>query len=351
MPQQVSPPVTNPRKEGEKIPRYIESIRMKEVKGYPAAVIRFSETLEVLSDAILNGGISEADAAFIMEVPKDFHCSDYMGYIRDVRDSLGLPENSVGMMTAAEVDHVFNVKTSMFNGTEVTAFATAGLANHVIAGEELKDYDRKSEVSMRRMNALRPGTINIGVVSPVPLTMEGKVNLMIPLVEAKTVAMRMQGFLETGTTSDSMAVFCPKGDDRVNWTGTGTDIGIAAARSVIDAVGWALKARDEHPMPLEPRDALERMGLTEEYLYSSSDKGLSREEFGKRLDEVLSDERVAAALDVAYAVMHRADSMADDGNTDSQRVVKRMLCDAFDAKDIDGDCINDIVLGLLLRRL
>lgn len=289
---------------------------MKEYSGYPVAVIRFSERLEVLSNAILSGGISEADAAFVMEVPKDFHCDGYMGYIRNVRDSLGLPENSVGMMTAAEVDCVFNVKSSDLDGTEVTAFATAGLANHVIACEELKDYDKKTEVSLKRMRTLRPGTINIGVISPVPLTMEGKVNLMIPLVEAKAVAMRMQGFLETGTTSDSMAVFCPKGDGRVNWTGTGTDIGIAAARAVIDAVGWALKARDEHPMPLEPRDALERMGLTEEYLYSSSDKGLSREEFGERLDAILSDQRVAAALDIACTVMHRADSMADDGNTD-----------------------------------
>ena len=104
-------------------------------------------------------------------------------------------------------------------------------------------------------------------------------------------------------------------------------------------------------MPFEPRDALERMGLTEEYLYSSSDKGLSREEFGKRLDEVLSDQNVAAALDVAYAVMHRADSMADDGNADFQKILKRMLCDAFDAKDIDGDSVNDAVLGLLLKRL
>jgi len=75
-------------------------------------------------------------------------------------------------------------------------------------------------------------------------------------------------------------------------------------------------------MPFEPRDALERMGLTEEYLYSSSDKSMSREEFGKRLDAVLSDERVAAALDVTYAVMHRADSMADDGNADFQKILK-----------------------------
>ncbi len=314
-------------------------------------MITFTEPLEVLSCAVLNGGSSVAEAAFIMEVPKDFDCDDYMGYIRSVRDALGLPDNSVGMMTAAEVDYVFNVKTSTFRGTEATAFATAGLANHVIAGEELLDYEAKTEVSIRRMNALRPGTINIGVISPRPLTTEAKVNLMIPLVEAKTLAMRRQGYLETGTTSDSMAVFCPKGDCRESWTGTGSDIGIATARAVIDSVGWALRKRNEHPMPLEPREALERMGLTEEYLYSSSDKSLSREEFGKRLDEVLSDQKVAAALNLAYTVMYRADSMADDGNTDCQKILKRMLCDAFDVKDVSGKVVSGFVCNMILQSL
>ena len=234
------------------MPKYIRSIQTLTCNKYPVGVVRFTEPMEVLSSAVLNGGSSIADAAFIMEVPKDYEHHDPVGYAAEVRDHLGLPKNSVGMMTAAEVDHVFNVKSSSHNDVDVSVFATAGLANHVIAGEELKDYDSKTKISLKRMNALRPGTINIGVVSPVPLTMEAKVNLMIPIVEAKSVAMFKQGFLETGTTSDSMAVFCPTGDDRVKWTGTGSDIGIAAARAVTDAVGWALKARDEHPTRFAP---------------------------------------------------------------------------------------------------
>lgn len=324
---------------------------MHNMKGWPVAAIRFTETMEVLSSAVLNGGMAEADAVFIMEVPKDFECENFMALIAGVRDSLGLPENSVGMMTAAEVDHVFNVKSSACRGVEVTAFATAGLANHVIAGEELTDYERKSETSMKRMRALRPGTINIGVVSPKPLTLAAKVNIMNPIVEGKTVAMFRLGFLETGTTSDSVAVFSPRGSGRENWTGTGSDIGIAAARAVIDAVGWALRKRDEHPMPFEPRDVLERMGLTGDRLYGYSGMGIGREEFSERLDTVLSDEGVAAALDVAYTVMHRADSMADDGYRVPLEIIRGMLCDAFGVEAAAGDDIDSIVRTMVLQRI
>ena len=310
----------------------------------------FTEPLEVLSCAVLNGGSSVAEAAFIMEVPKDFHCDDYLGYIRDVRDRLGLPENAVGMMTAAEVDHVFNVKSSTFNGTEVTAFATAGLANHVIAGEELLDYDVKTEVSIRRMNALRPGTINIGVISPRPLTMEAKVNLMIPLVEAKTLAMRKQGFLETGTTSDSMAVFSPIGDDRLSWSGTGSDVGIAAARAVTDAVGWALKARNEHPFPFRPDEVLNRVGMDRNSFYERYAGDSDRERFMEGLDKLFSRKEIVSALDMAYAIAFRADSIADDGSEAYLETVKGMMSRTLGTTSVPEGHLIDSVLRMIAEK-
>lgn len=114
------------------------------------------------------------------------------------------------MMTAAEVDYVFNLKECSVEGYEAAAFATAGLSNHVIAGEDLVDYEENSRISARRAEEMRAGTINIGIVSSVPMTIEGKINLFIPLVEAKGVAMAEHGFAETGTTSDAMAVFSPR---------------------------------------------------------------------------------------------------------------------------------------------
>ena len=169
----------------------------------PVGVVHLTERMEALSSAVLNGGDSAVSAVFIMQVSKNYDHPDPAAHADAVRRELGLPEDSLGMMTAAEVRHVFNVREVEFEGMEVTAIATAGLSNHVVAGEVLDDYDEKSAVSAMRAKALA-GTINICVVSPVPLSTAGKVNLMIPLVEGKSVAMAEHGFLETGTTSDRL---------------------------------------------------------------------------------------------------------------------------------------------------
>ena len=61
-------------------------------------------------------------------------------------------------------------------------------------------------MATRGMMALRLGTINTGAISHVPLTMEGEGESHdAASEEVKAVAMRMRGFLETGTTPDSMA--------------------------------------------------------------------------------------------------------------------------------------------------
>ena len=216
---------------------FVQSCEIMEADGMPVGVVHLTERMEALSSAVLNGGDSVVSAVFIMQVSKNYDHPDPAAHADAVRRELGLPEDSLGMMTAAEVRHVFNVRDVGFEGAEVTAIATAGLSNHVVAGEVLDDYDEKSAVSAMRARALA-GTINICVVSPVPLSTAGKVNLMIPLVEGKSVAMAEHGFLETGTTSDSMAVISPIGEGRVDWTGTGSNIGIAAARAVSAWPRW-----------------------------------------------------------------------------------------------------------------
>lgn len=270
--------------------------------------------MESLSCAVLNGGESMIGAAFIMQVPKDYDCSEPARDAIRVRDSLGLPEDTLGMMTAAEVDYVFNIKECIYDGVESAAFATAGLSNHVIAGEELRDYPENSAVSKRRADEMRAGTINIGVVSSLPMTMEGKVNLLIPLVEAKSVAMAEHGFRETGTTSDAMAVISPRGSDRVSWTGTGSRIGIASARAVSAAVGCALDIRNEHPIPLTPRKILDRMGLDAGKLLRMSGSDPDPAAYGDALEALLSREDVSALLDLAWFAADRADSIAQDGS-------------------------------------
>lgn len=289
------------------------------------------------------------EAAFIMQVPKDYNCDHpYVDAIR-VRDALGLPENSLGMMTAAEVDYVFNVKECSFDGIDAVAFATAGLSNHVVAGEVLTDYDDKSLVSARRAREMKAGTINIGVVSSVPMTIEGKINLFIPLVEAKSVAMSEHGFAETGTTSDAMAVFSPAGEDRISWTGTGSSIGIAASRAVSAAVGHALDVRNEHPSQIAPDEVLERMGLDRDGLRAMSGTDMGPEEYSESLESLFSDEEVRALMDLAWSIADRADSMAQDGDDSELRLVLGTASHILGVQTPEEGSLMDCLISMISR--
>ena len=316
----------------------------------PVGVVRFSERMEALSSAVFNGGDSVVSAVFIMQVCKNYDHPDPTAHADAVRRELGLPEDSLGMMTAAEVRHVFNVREVEFEGMGVTAIATAGLSNHVVAGEVLDDYDEKSAVSARRAKALA-GTINICVVSPVPLSTAGKVNLTIPLVEGKSVAMAEHGFLETGTTSDSMAVISPIGDDRVDWTGTGSSVGIAAARAVSAAVGYALDRRDEHPMPMTASKLLARMGLGPEDLRAICGSDMDPVEYRASFDETLSSPEVSAVADIVWSSAQRADSLAEDGHPRELDILTEAVADILGVSPSYEGGLLDRFVHILSERI
>ena len=292
----------------------ISSCEIVEHEGLSVGVVRFTETMEALSSAILNGGSTEADAMFIMQVPHDYDHDDPIAHARSVRDALGLPENTVGMMTAAEVPYVFNKQEVVFEGVPVCAIATAGLSNHVVAGDKLVDWPARHIVSLARAAKMMAGTINIALVTESPLTEAGKINMFMPLVEGKSAAMADRGFRETGTTSDAMAIFCPKHGERVGYTGTGSDIGIAAARASRAAVGYALEARGEHPVPEEPMKLLERLGYGMDAMWTLSGTPMTKDQYAESLAEYLKGEDVRTFLDLAVFASDRIDSLADDGN-------------------------------------
>ena len=84
--------------------KYVKSTEVREEDNHEAtAIIRFTERMEVLSSAPYNGGSAVTDTVFIMQVPHDFACMDYMKVLRDKVAQYSLPEDSVGFMTAAEV--------------------------------------------------------------------------------------------------------------------------------------------------------------------------------------------------------------------------------------------------------
>lgn len=327
----------------------ISSHEVTVVDGYPVGVVRFDGPMEVLSSAVLNGGDVVSSAFFIMQVPKDYRHDDPEAHAASVRDALGLPGDSVGMMTAAEVDHVFNVQSSVFDGISMQAVATAGLSNHVVAGEVLTDWPERHKLSLRRSARMMAGTINIAVVSSVPLTTEGKVNLFIPLVEAKSAAMADFGYRETGTTSDSMAVISPIGEDRVSYTGTGSGPGIAAARAVRSAVGYALRRRGEHPVSEDPFKVLDGLGYIDRLISASVNSG-SRDPEGD-VRKLLSRDDVRASLDVFMYVSNRVDSMFADGDYCPREVMAAMTEGLFGVPLPDSGCLLDAYVEALASKI
>ena len=237
-------------------------------EGYDVAILRFKEKMEVLSSAVYNGGNIITDSLFIMEVPKNYSSDDPRQHAEQVCEGIGLSSNSVGFMTAAEVRYVFSTRTTEFSGAEAFAAVTAGLSNQVIAGEILRDWDRRSKLSRERNRILHAGTINIIGVSYLPMTQAAKVNILIAMTEAKTAALNSLGYRDTGTTSDAVAIASPIGNNREEYAGTGTPLGIAMARSVRDCVKAALIRRgdDSHGSYI---DILAEAGITLDDLLKS----------------------------------------------------------------------------------
>ncbi len=289
--------------------KYVESVEVHPEDNFEAtAVIRFTERMEVLSSAPYNGGHAVTDTVFIMQVAHDFSCPDYMGVLRAKVKQYSLPEDSVGFMTAAEVKYVFSQAEEAYDGGEVYVATTAGVTNCVCAGDPLTDWERKSARSAEIYRKLIAGTINIVAVVPFPLTDTAKINAMIPLVEAKTLGMRDRGYVETGTTSDAMAIVSPTGDDRMPFLGTGTHAGMALARGVRKTVAECLRKRGESAEPRSAPLMLKERGVTPEMVWDcASACGLDEElkgEFDETYETMGSDADISALV---YATLQAGD--------------------------------------------
>ena len=235
--------------------------RIEYVDGWSVALIEFDERMDVLSSCFLNGGFAETSTIVIIQVdPEYFH--DPIADAKKVLETLKLPSDTVCFMTAAEVYQVFTKERVNHNGYDCLALVTAGLSNQVVAGEEILDWDQRKILSNerhKRVAELYPpaGTINIiGVVSE-PMTDSAKVNAFIPITEAKSAAMHDLGYKETGTTSDAIAIVCPKKGNVQNYAGTGFGFGLSLAKAVRSAVRKSLIKRLDFPVDMSEAEIAE----------------------------------------------------------------------------------------------
>lgn len=152
----------------------------------------------MIASSVLGGGIGPRDWVLNAQVPGGYSRMDPTRHLTELAASLGLAGPGVGMLTAAQVTGLVQRSDE-----DVEAAVTTGLRvpTWAAAPADAPDPELKP--------IYLPGTINILVRVPVPLTDAALVNAVITATEAKTQAVLAAGFAGTGTASDAICVACP----------------------------------------------------------------------------------------------------------------------------------------------
>ena len=274
-------------------------------------ILRSKTPLKILSSAVLNGGLREANCIVSVHVPEEtgLDIDDNVhreagDFLREETEKLGIPQDQlVGIMTAAKMKNV-DIATSKFEDITLTAIATAGVHFAATAGDEIAS----------KQSAFPPikwGTINIIVLVDGDLTDSCMVNAMSTIAEAKTVALReldvrsrFSGEIATGTVTDSVVLACTKRGRKIAYAGTATPLGELIGKSVRQAVKEALRNQENivSDRPLTRR--LKERGITVENmttLFSQISSILDenpekRKQFIEKVEHALSDQNIAALV-------------------------------------------------------
>jgi adenosylcobinamide hydrolase len=188
-----------------------------------AVVWRAPQPVRVASTSVVGGGIGERRWFLNVQVDADYPAVDPVGDLLRMAAALGLHGDGVGMLTAKDVGDVVLAEDA---GVEVAATVGLGWPTWAAAPDE-------------PVGVPTPGTVNILVVVPVPLSDAALVNAVATATEAKVQALLEAGVEATGTASDAICVACavdgpaPEqyGGPRSTW---GARIARAVHRAVLD---------------------------------------------------------------------------------------------------------------------
>lgn len=202
--------------------------------------VEFSIPHQVLSSAVLNGGLVYADHIVNLKVPKCVSApsSPQLTLTKYCEDE-NWHGSSVGMMTAASMDSFRQAKESA-QGIDIIVLVTSGLSNarRVADHAEHRIMAAESEVI---------GTINIIMLTSAILTGAAMVEALLIMTEAKTAALQDAGIrspisnkIATGTGTDSVAVVSGDGPDTVSYCGKHVLFGEMLGRMVTDTVASSI---------------------------------------------------------------------------------------------------------------
>jgi adenosylcobinamide amidohydrolase len=209
--------------------------------------IEFSTPHRVLSSAVLNGGLTQADHIVNMKVAKSVVCTSspqqtILSYCEDANWN-GV---TVGMMTAASMDSFRMVKESE-QGIDIVVLVTSGLSNPRRVGD-------RAEHRVMAAESEDVGTINVIVLTSAILTEAAMVEALLIITEAKSAALQdakvlspVSNTIATGTGTDSAAIVSGQGPETVGYCGKHVLFGEMLGRMVTEAVSasiaWDIEAR------------------------------------------------------------------------------------------------------------
>lgn len=205
--------------------------------AYPltTSVWRIGPGRRGISSAMLGGGIGAVEWVINAQVPGDYSRTDPVEHLREIAVEHELTGRGVGMLTAAAVDG-----TVTCDDGGVSASATVGLRVPTWAAASLGASDPELAPMVLPDRVVHgtppPGTINITVEVPVPLTDAALVNAVMTATEAKTQALLQAGYPATGTASDAVVIVVPDAGEQEVFAGPRSPWGSAIARAVHAAV-------------------------------------------------------------------------------------------------------------------
>ncbi|WP_436344960.1 adenosylcobinamide amidohydrolase [Natronorubrum sp. FCH18a] len=188
-----------------------------------------------------NGGRTTADSAYNVSVPEGWGRTDLGAYVDERLERAEFPHAGDAPVLLTGVDQA-DARGAQYG--PVTAYATAGISNPAALPV---DPDGQSNVDGSGSNSsTRPGrgTVNVIVGTTRALAPGALANLIAVAAEAKTATLLAEtGF--PGTTTDAVVVGHDPTGERVEFSGSGTDVGAATRACVRDAVSASLRAHYE----------------------------------------------------------------------------------------------------------
>jgi adenosylcobinamide amidohydrolase len=206
--------------------------------------IQLPEPRPVLSSAAYNGGLIDAEHLLILKVAENFLGSK--GPFEPLSDTFqkyccrqGWAGSTMGMMTSAPMTSFRKARRSM-QGVEITALVTSGLSNARRSGDPAEHRNFHEP-------GIKPGTINIIILTNAMLSPPAQVEAVMIATEAKAAVLQdigavspLTGRTATGTGTDAVAVVSGFSPPEIVFCGKHTLFGEMLASVAMEALASSL---------------------------------------------------------------------------------------------------------------